>query len=225
MRPALFAPVAAVMLLASCAVVPPASSMQPRVPTPATSQPDMVTCTYRPAGTPARPVDPPKGMGVAATGTVRVTLDLAGSPLRLDLDRRLAPCAVNSFESLAEQGFFDGTECHRLATSGIFILQCGDPTGTGEGGPGYRFDDEVAATATYPAGTVAMANSGPDTNGSQFFVVYADTPLPPSYTIVGTMDADSIQAVADLAYQGHDSAFGDSGHPNAPASITRVTLG
>src|SRR5699024_8063385 len=80
-----------------------------------------------------------------------------------------APCTVNSFLSLAGQEYFDDTDCHRLTTEGIFVLQCGDPTGTGSGGPGYSFADELDGSETYPAGTLAMANAGPDTNGSQFF--------------------------------------------------------
>ena len=90
--------------------------------------------------------------------------------------------------SLAEQGYFDDTTCHRLTTQGIFVLQCGDPTATGGGGPGYSFEDELDGAEKYPAGTIAMANAGPDTNGSQFFLVYEDTELPPSYTTFGTID-------------------------------------
>ena len=77
---------------------------------------------------------------------------------------------------LAAKKYFNNTHCHRLVTSGIFVLQCGDPTGTGSGGPGYKFDDENLTGATYPAATVAMANAGPNTNGSQFFITVAATP-------------------------------------------------
>jgi peptidyl-prolyl cis-trans isomerase B (cyclophilin B) len=103
------------------------------------------------------------------------------------LDGKNAPHTVNSFAFLASKHYFDNTRCHRLTTSGIYVLQCGDPTSTGTGGPGYRFRDENLAGAKYPAGTVAMANAGPGTNGSQFFFVYADTALPPHYTPFGTV--------------------------------------
>lgn len=214
--------VAACLALASCAVTPPTGQS----PTSAPASAGTVSCSYRATGTPARPVDPPDTTEVPATGTVSVTMQLGGNEVALELDRAAAPCTVNSFESLARQGWFEDTTCHRLSTTGIFILQCGDPTGTGRGGPGYSFDDEIASGTTYPAGAVAMANAGPDTNGSQFFLVYADTPLRPDYTVFGTMSAAGTQVVADLAFQGHDNSYGDgTGRPNAPATITAVALG
>src|SRR5690606_38169872 len=118
----------------------------------------------------------------------------------------------NSFKHLADKGFFDKTKCHRLTTEGIKVLQCGDPEGTGEGGPGYNIPDEnldalgkpgKQGTVTYPAGTVAMANTGePDSGGSQFFLVYEDSELPPSYTPFGTMDKAGLQTVAGVAKAG-----------------------
>ena len=105
--------------------------------------------------------------------------------ITFNMDAGITPCTVNSMRSLAEQEYFDGTPCHRLTSQGIFVLQCGDPSGDGTGGPGYRFGDENLEGATYPAGTVAMANSGPGTNGSQFFLVYKDSQLPPDYTPFG----------------------------------------
>ena len=107
--------------------------------------------------------------------------------------------------SLAEQGYFDATPCHRLTTQGIFVLQCGDPTGTGTGGPGYSFDDELSGDETYPAGTLAMANAGPNTNGSQFFIVYEDTQLPPAYAVFGTVDEAGIKIVQEVAEKGTDT--------------------
>ncbi len=98
-----------------------------------------------------------------------------------------APCTTFSFRFLAQRAYFNQTHCHRLTTQGIFVLQCGDPTGTGSGGPGYKFNDENLAGATYPAGTVAMANAGPNTNGSQFFFVWKDTKLAPDYTPFGVV--------------------------------------
>lgn len=112
-----------------------------------------------------------------------------------------APLTVASEIFLVEQGFYDAVSCHRLTTAGIFVLQCGDPKGDGTGGPGYEVPDEnlpVAGPANYPAGSVAMANAGPNTNGSQFFLVYEDTTLPAGYTIWGTITAglDIVRQVA-----------------------------
>lgn len=223
MKPLALVPLLACLGLASCAVTPPTTPTSAAGPGAAAGT---VSCSYRPATAPVRPVDPPDGVGVPATGTVVVTLQLGGKPLRFELDRAKAPCTVNSFESLARQGWFTNTTCHRLATRGIFMLQCGDPSGSGRGGPGYNFDDELAGTTSYPAGTLAMANSGPDTNGAQFFLVYADSTLSPRYTVFGTMDAASTQVVADLAFQGHDASYSDgTGRPNGPATITGVALG
>ena len=222
----------ACLALSACAVTPPAvqgsyGRPSPSVPADtAAASPGATTCQYRQTGTPSRPVDPPEGSNVPATGVVGVSLRLGAAAVGLELDRAAAPCTVHSFESLARQGWYDDTTCHRLSTRGIFILQCGDPTGTGRGGPGYSFDDELTGRETYPAGTLAMANSGPDTNGSQFFLVYADTPLPPGYTVFGRLDAVGVEAVAGIAAQGHDSSYGDgTGRPNAPATISAVALG
>jgi len=209
--------------LAGCALTPPPGGSAGTTPG---EPPGTVRCDFRVAGTPARAVDPPAGQAVRATGTSRVTLDFGDFAVAVDLDHEAAPCAVHSFLSLADQGFYTGTTCHRLSTQRLFMLQCGDPTGTGSGGPGYTFDDEVTAGAEYPAGTVAMANAGPDTNGSQFFLVFADSALPPRYTVFGRMDAAGTQAVADLAFLGHDSSWPDgTGRPNAPAGIRAVVNG
>jgi peptidyl-prolyl cis-trans isomerase B (cyclophilin B) len=97
-----------------------------------------------------------------------------------------APFTMTSIAALAKGGFYNNTLCHRLTTQGLFVLQCGDPTATGGGGPEFTYPDEnlpANKKNNYPAGTVAMANSGPNTNGSQFFLVYANTTLAPSYTI------------------------------------------
>jgi peptidyl-prolyl cis-trans isomerase B (cyclophilin B) len=131
-----------------------------------------------------------------------------------------APLTVNSALFLAEEGYLDGTQCHRLTTAGIFVLQCGDPTGTGTGGPGYQLPDEnlpADGATNYPAGTVAMANAGPGTSGSQFFIVYDDTTLPPGYTIWGTV-VQGLDVVRDLAAQG-TSDGGPDGSPAQPIVI------
>jgi peptidyl-prolyl cis-trans isomerase B (cyclophilin B) len=139
---------------------------------------------------PAMSIDP----NAAYTATVETNCGTVG----IALDAAHAPRTVNSFIFLSGQQYFDHTRCHRLTTQGIFVLQCGDPTGTGTGGPGYQVPDENLAGATYRAGTVAMANSGPNSNGSQFFLVYADTRLPASYTPFGrvTTGMDVLQNIA-----------------------------
>lgn len=183
-------------------------------------------CEYPTSGEPAKPVDPPSS-DVETTGEVSVTLQTSEGPVSFTMDRSLVPCAAHSLESLAAQDYFDDTACHRLVDSGIFVLQCGDPTGTGRGGPGYSFADELTGSETYGAGTVAMANAGADTNGSQFFLVYDDSPLPPSYTVLGQMDEKSRGIVARIAAEGQDGSFGANGggKPNNPAEITDVTVG
>src|SRR5699024_11558444 len=107
---------------------------------------------------------------------------------------------------------------------GIFVLQCGDPTGTGSGGPGYSFADELDGSETYPAGTLAMANAGPDTNGSQFFVVYDDSPLPADYTVFGSLDKESTKTVADIAAEGTDSGAGDGDRKSTRLNSSHVSI-
>ena len=180
-------------------------------------------CSYAPAGDPAKPVDPPSAHDVPTKGETAVTLRMSAGDVTITMDRAKAPCAVHSFESLAQQGYFDNTRCHRLVDHGIFILQCGDPSETGRGGPGYVFADELSGAETYGPGTVAMANSGPDTNGSQFFLVWADSPLPPKYTVFGKLDTDSLRVVQDIASQGVDADNPE--HPISEARINGVVLG
>jgi len=126
-----------------------------------------------------------------------------------------APCTTFSFRFLASRGYFNQTHCHRLTVQGIFVLQCGDPTGTGSGAPGYSFNDENLAGATYPAGTVAMANAGPNTNGSQFFFTWKDTTLSPAYTPFGTV-IGGMNVLLRIAAAGDDQQNGPGdGYPNA----------
>jgi peptidyl-prolyl cis-trans isomerase B (cyclophilin B) len=125
-----------------------------------------------------------------------------------------APCTTFSFRFLASKGYFNATHCHRLTTEGIYVLQCGDPTGTGSGGPGYEFNDENLAGATYPAGTLAMANAGPDTNGSQFFFTWKNTTLSPDYTPFGTVTS-GLKVLQKIAAAGDDQQNGPGdGYPN-----------
>ena len=130
---------------------------------------------------------------------------------------------MNSFLSLASQGFYNETTCHRLTVSpALNILQCGDPSGQGNGGPGYSFTTEVSDTATYPVGTVALANAA-GTNGSQFFIVYGETTLPPEYTIVGNVTGDGMAVIEQIAAGGIANG-GQSGPPATTATIEQITV-
>lgn len=186
-----------------------------------------VSCEYTESGQPPAKegVEPPSGTATE-TGEVAATIQTSAGEIGVTLDADATPCTVHSFVSLAEQGYFDDTPCHRLVDSGIKVLQCGDPSGSGMGGPGYTYEDELTGEETYPAGTLAMANAGPDTNGSQFFVVYGETPLPASYTVFGTVDDAGLQAVEDVAADGTDESYGPGdGKPNTPVTIESVTIG
>ncbi len=206
----------------SAAPAPSAASTSPST----SSSGAGATCTYEATSDAAKKVDLPPTSGVANSGTVTVTLKLNDKALTLTLDRDRTPCTTNSFVSLVSQKYFDGTSCHRLADSGIFVLQCGDPTATGTGGPGYQYADELTGEETYPAGTLAMANAGAGTNGSQFFIVFADTQLAPNYTVFGTIDEAGLKVVTDIAAGGQDGTWGDgTGKPKLPAVITSATVG
>jgi peptidyl-prolyl cis-trans isomerase B (cyclophilin B) len=135
-----------------------------------------------------------------------------------------APCTTFSFRFLASAGYYNQTHCHRLTVQGIYVLQCGDPTGTGSGGPGYQFNDENLAGATYPAGTVAMANAGPNTNGSQFFFVWKDTTLQPDYTPFGTV-IGGMNVLQKIAAAGDDSQNGPGdGYPHLYTEFLYVQI-
>ncbi len=132
-----------------------------------------------------------------------------------------APQTVNNFVCLARDGFYDGTPFHRVVAG--FMIQGGDPTGTGTGGPGYRFADE-AVQRPYIKGIVAMANSGPNTNGSQFFVMLGDTPLPPNYTIFGQVVAGQEVVDALGATPTRPGSSGENSTPTEPLRIETVTV-
>jgi len=182
-------------------------------------------CSYVESGAAAKEVDLPDPADTPS-GQVDATMSTSIGDLGLTLDADAAPCTVGSFVSLAEQGYYDDTSCHRMTVpDGFQVLQCGDPTGTGSGGPGYTYADELTGDETYPAGTLAMANAGPDTNGSQFFIVYGDTQLSPDYTVFGTVDAAGVAAVTKAARAGVDDANGPGdGHPKTPVDISGVTV-
>ncbi|WP_234326981.1 peptidylprolyl isomerase [Streptomyces sp. NRRL WC-3742] len=181
-------------------------------------------CTY----TPAVPADNFKGIPVfdpeEAAEPYHATLRTSQGAITFEALTDKAPCTTFSFRFLAENDYFDRTHCHRLTTQRLFVLQCGDPTGTGSGGPGYSFPDENLTGATYPAGTVAMANAGPNTNGSQFFFVWKDTKLSPAYTPFGRVTA-GLDVLQKIAAGGEDDQNnpGD-GFPNLPVNIRHVKI-
>ena len=161
--------------------------------------------------------------GSATAGAL--TLATNCGDIVIDLLADDAPSTVASIAFLADTGFYNATACHRLTTAGIFVVQCGDPAGNGTGGPGYQIPDEnlpAEGEANYPAGTVAMANAGPGTSGSQFFLVYEDTTLPSGYTIWGqiTQGLDVIQAIA----QAGTADGGGDGLPAQPLVIESATV-
>jgi peptidyl-prolyl cis-trans isomerase B (cyclophilin B) len=182
-------------------------------------------CTYLPSPPAARKVGyPPPTPDWRAR--YRATITTNRGTLVISLLNAKATCTVNSFVYLAAKKYFNHTPCHRLTTSSIYVLQCGDPTGTGRGGPGYRFASENLAGARYTAGTVAMANSGtPDSNGSQFFIVYRNSlTLPARYTPFGKV-VSGLGIIQKVARAGTDNANGPGdGHPKERVVIERVTI-
>jgi len=209
---------------------PPTDPIAAAPTAPAAAEPALGTCAFTP--TPdepaAKPVAVPDIAEAPTTGTVSVTLQTNRGTVPLTLDRSKAPCTVESFVRLAQAGYFDATPCHRLTTAGIKVLQCGDPTGSGSGGPGYSFPDETSPGLTYPRGTLAMANAGPDTNGSQFFMVYGDSQLPPNYTVFGTIGEPGLAVLDQIAAAGltneRQPGAGD-GAPAQPVMIESAPVG
>ena len=158
--------------------------------------------------------------GITESNKASITFTTNQGEIVIETTPSIAPLTVNAIAALAQKNYFDNTICHRLTTEGIFVLQCGDPTGTGTGGPGFNIPDEnlpEAVENNYPAGTVAMANAGPGTSGSQFFLVYQDTTLGPDYTIWGSITSglDILQTIASAGVV-------DGGADGAP--LTGVTI-
>ncbi len=195
-------------------------------------------CAYPTTTEPASKPNKPPRAGRVPTDPDEVSASMSTSrgDIGIQLDNDKAPCTVNSFASLAQQGYFDGTTCHRLTTDPqLGVLQCGDPSGTGTGGPGYRFANEyptnqyrlsdpaLKTPVMYPRGTLAMANKGSGTNGSQFFLVYADSMMPPTYTAFGTIDSTGLATLDKIAAAGVDGA-GDDGKPALSVTIDSVRL-
>jgi peptidyl-prolyl cis-trans isomerase B (cyclophilin B) len=210
-------------------------------------------CVWHPDPNPsASPAPPPNANlkdvgtppinGEPRTGTRDMTINTNLGAIVVQLDLAKAPCTAASFSYLAGKHFFDGSSCHRLVNktgsdpqtqqpTDFHVLQCGDPTGTGQGGPKYKFDNEYVPTdlrPAYPAGVVAMANSGqPGTNGSQFFIVFGDTLLDPNYTIFGKVTG-GLDIAQKVGAAGDDGAFEPNpggGHPKTKLTFTTVTVG
>jgi peptidyl-prolyl cis-trans isomerase B (cyclophilin B) len=185
----------------------------------------------------SKPNNPPRA-GKVPTDPAQVSASMSTNQgnIGLQLDNAKSPCTVNSFASLAQQGFFNDTPCHRLTTSeGLAVLQCGDPTGQGTGGPGYQFaneyptdqfqpdDPKLQQPVVYPRGTIAMANAGPGTNGSQFFLVYKDSQLPPNYTVFGTIDQTGLATLDKIAAAGTADG-GQDGKPKNDVQVKSILL-
>jgi len=248
---------AAVAVTAAVALVPTTSASAgtgadgkghrpPTMPT----QPTQGPCAYTPmqdttystfVGLPQDPRHTPD------RGTVGVTLQTNRGDIPLVLDRAAAPCTVQSFTFLTRKKYFDDTICHRLTSyttppAALSVLQCGDPLGTGWGDPGYSFKYELdsakalanwpgfpdGSRKVYPRGTLAMANAGPDTNGSQFFLVYRDSRLRPDYTVFGHVSEKGMKVLDAIAAGGIDpgtDGTAEDGMPALRTEIERAKLG
>ncbi len=159
-------------------------------------------------------------MQIDANKTYTATIDTTLGTMKAELYAKDAPVTVNNFVFLARQGFYDGVTFHRVIKN--FMAQTGDPTGTGTGGPGYKFQDEPVKRP-YARGTLAMANAGPNTNGSQFFIVHKDYPLPPNYTIFGTVTAglETLDKIIDVPT---GPGRGGSDTPRTEIKITSIKI-
>jgi peptidyl-prolyl cis-trans isomerase B (cyclophilin B) len=195
-------------------------------------------CQYPASTEPAsKPNNPPR-TGKVPTDPAQVSVSMTTNQgnIGIQLDNAKSPCTVNSFASLAQQNWFNGTACHRLTTSPeLSVLQCGDPTGSGSGGPGYQFaneyptnqyqpdDPQLQNPVTYPRGTLAMANAGPGTNGSQFFLVCKDSQLPPNYTAFGKIDETGLATLDKIAAAGV-AGGGQDGKPALDIQVKSIGL-
>ena len=201
-----------------------------------------------PSGQNIKDVGVPPTSGIPNAGTRKLNITFASGLVETELDLAKAPCTAASFAHLASHNFFDNTKCHRLLNEGDSVLQCGDPSGTGTGGPAYSFGDEnlpsapppspdpsasagatpsptAATTVVYPKGTLAMANSGPNTNSSQFFIVFKDSPFPPNYTIFGTVTS-GLDVIEKIAAAGTvDNGQGERSKPTNDVIIQSLTIG
>lgn len=208
----------------SATATPTATATATATPTPTQVAEPATHCAYTSSPPAARSVGMPPTTP-ASTATYQATIVTNRGNVVIDLLNSKATCTVNSFVYLAAKNYFSSTTCHRLTTGSLSVLQCGDPTGKGTGGPGYGFANENTTGATYPAGTVAMAHSSlPNSNGSQFFVVYKNSTLSPNYTPFGKV-VTGLGIIQSVAQAGSDNANGSGdGHPKEPVVIERVTI-
>jgi peptidyl-prolyl cis-trans isomerase B (cyclophilin B) len=202
----------------------PSTSESPSAATSPTAANPCPPSTEKTADPNAKSWPTPPPVGDTASHTYTLTLATSCGDVTAKLDGAKAPNAVSSTVFLAENGFYNDTPCHRLTTEGIYVLQCGDPTGTGSGGPGYTYGpvENAPTNQIYPAGTIAMARaSAEDSQGSQFFLVYKDSPIPGNYTVLGqvTHGLDVVQTIADGGVKGGST----DGAPNRPVSIKTAT--
>ncbi|MGX5208512.1 peptidylprolyl isomerase [Streptomyces violaceus] len=177
-------------------------------------------------------------MSIDESAKYTMKLDTTCGEIDVALKASAAPHTVNSFNYLLGKGYLDHSKCHRLTNQGIYVLQCGDPQGTGMGGPGYTIPDENLKDKSlkggvYPAGTVAMANQynaqtkqGRDSGGSQFFLVYQDSQLPPDYTPFGTVSEAGMKILTKIAKAGAQAPDPQTGNtaPNATVVINKATI-
>ena len=208
--------------------------------------PGTVACEWTPETAPPPGQQGPKivdvgtpGPNAPNTGKDTLTIDSTLGPITASVDKSKTPCTAAAFEYLASKKFWDGTKCHRMTTQGIKVLQCGDPSAKGKGyrqtdgtgGPSFRYKEEnlptnpAGGTAPYPVGAIAMAKTQqPGTTGSQFFIVYGETQLPPDYTLLGTIDK-GMDVVNKVAKGGVDDANGPGdGHPKTEIGIKTLTM-
>lgn len=194
---------------------------------------ETVTCEYNETGDASRDVPTPQGKNIPAKGEVTVNFATKQGDIEMTLDRSLAPCTVNAITDMISAKYYDDTVCHRMTEGGIFVLQCGDPTGKGSGGPGFQFANEyptdeaddasMSQPALYPKGSIAMANAGEDTNGSQFFINYKDSQLPPAYTYFGDLTEKGQKTIDAIAAKGVKDGQSD-GAPAEEVRITKATV-
>ncbi len=163
----------------------------------------------------------PPAMEIDENKKYTAVINTTAGTIKVELNALQTPVTVNNFVALARKGFYNDTIFHRVIDG--FMIQGGDPEGTGAGGPGYRFDDEPFE-GEYTRGTIAMANAGPDTNGSQFFIMHKDYPLPPNYTIFGkTIEGfETIDAIATA--QTTTSMGGEKSKPVNPVTVTSIEI-